>query len=257
MVQPAALASAVQVRQSAGMNAFPANHDLTIQVRRIGESREPMIVIDDFLSNPGALVSAATQAQWTELPPGGYPGRRSALPGAYVRSVLRRMDEPIRRQLLKTSMQLDRFDCSFSLVTRAPEELTPLQRVPHIDVATETRVAILHYLSGSEFGGTAFFRQDATDLEQVRPGDRARYLEARARDLAKLSQDDQYPTDGTPGYTRTSFCEARFNRLLVYRSCTLHSGIIDNPDLLSTDPAKGRLTANFFVDYKLAEPDRA
>ena len=175
--------------------------------------------------------------------------------GAYVRSVLRRLDEPVRRQFFKTSVQLDRFDCSFSLVTRAPEELTPLQRVPHIDVATETRVAILHYLCGPEFGGTAFFRQDATGLEQVGPADRKRYLEARSRDLAKLSQDNQYPTASTPGYSRTTFSEARFNRLVAYRSFSLHSGIIDNPDLLSVDPAKGRLTANFFVDYKPIETD--
>lgn len=215
------------------------------------------MVIDEFLSNPDALVAAASEAQWKALPPGGYPGRRSALPGAYVRSVLRRLDQPIRKQLFATPMKLDQFECSFSLVTQTPENLTPLQRVPHIDVASPTRVAILHYLCGPEFGGTAFFRQSATGLEQVSPAERSRYLDSRARDLENLAQDHQYPAEDTPGYTRTTFCEAHFNRLVVYRSFTLHSGIIDNPALLSPDPAKGRLTANFFVDYKPDDEDCA
>lgn len=237
------------------MNAFPANQDLTLQVRRIGTSREPVIVIDDFLSNPDAVVAAACGAGWRDLPPGGYPGRRAALPGAYVRSVLRRLDGPIRRQLLSAPAQLDRFECSFSLVTRAPRDLTPLQRVPHIDVAAENRVAILHYLCRPEFGGTAFFRQISTGLEQVGPAERNHYLAARSRDLADLSQIAHYPADDTPGYQRTATFESGFNRLIAYRSFSLHSGIIDNPDMLSPDPAKGRLTANFFVDYKAESQD--
>ena len=232
------------------MSAFPANQDLTIQVRRIGSSREPVIVIDDFLSDPDALVAAACRAEWRDLPPGGYPGRRAALPGAYVRSVLRRLDGPIRRQLLDAPAQLDRFECSFSLVTQKPEDLTPLQRVPHIDVASDNRVAILHYVCRPEFGGTAFFRQISTGFEQVGSADRHRYLEARARDLADLSQISHYPADDTPGYLRTATFETGFNRLIAYRSFSLHSGIIDDPALLSPDPARGRLTANFFVDYK-------
>ena len=231
------------------MNAFPANRDLTIQVRRIGESREPN---DRDRRLPGPIRKRWSPplryAHWSDLPPGGYPGRRSALPGAYVRSVLRRLDEPVRRRFFKTSVQLDRFDCSFSLVTRAPEDLTPLQRVPHIDVATETRVAILHYLCGPEFGrGTAFFRQDATGLEQVGPADvRKRYLEARARDLAKLSQDNQYPTASTPRLQSNNLQRGTLQQACrptgVSRSIAGSSTI---PDLLSADPAKGRSDGKF------------
>lgn len=232
------------------MTRYVANQDLTIDIQHIGRSREPVLVIDDFLTDPAALVAAAaTASDWADLPPGGYPGRRAALPAEYVRATLRRLDPIIRDKVLARPAQLDRFECSFSLVTKAPDDLAPLQRVPHIDIARENRVAVLHYLCGPEFGGTAFFRQSETGLEQIGPATRARYLESRTKGLAALTGGHRYPSERTPGYDRTGFTTARFNRLVAYRSFTLHSGMIDRPDLLSDDPKRGRLTANFFVDY--------
>jgi hypothetical protein len=224
--------------------------DLTIEVRKIGESREPVLVVDDFLSDPDALVTAAVQSpDWHDLAPGGYPGRRAPLPRAYARAVLRRLDGPIRQCLVGVGQSVKRFDCSFSLVTSAPTELTPHQRVPHIDFAHEHRVAVLHYLCSDRFGGTAFFRQLSTGLEQITPARKRAYFAARAADLVALDEVDAYPGEDTPGYLRTATVGARFNRIIAYRSMTLHSGIIDDPTLLSAAPAQGRLTANFFVEY--------
>ncbi len=232
------------------MGLFAANHDLSIDVHRLGHMREPLLVVDNFLDDPHGLVAAAVSSTgWSTMKPGGYPGRRAPLPGPYVRAVLRRLDGPIQRTLFKRPMRLDRFDCAFSMVTRSADDLTVLQRLPHIDIANDSRVAILHYLCGPPFGGTAFYRQKRTGLEQVRAEDRARYLEARIEDLAGLRSEDHYPGAHTSGYERTGFAEARFNRLIVYRSFVLHSGMIEQTDLLSEDPARGRLTATFFVDY--------
>ncbi|MBS0124704.1 DUF6445 family protein [Thetidibacter halocola] len=235
------------------MERFAANRALKITVVPMGRLAEPVMVIDDFLADPQALVAAARASDWRELPPGGYPGRRAGLPRDYVRCVLQRLDGPIRKTLLRRPSRLDTFDCSFSMVTRAPADLAPLQRVPHIDVANAGRVAILHYLCGPQFGGTAFFRQDATGLEQIRPAEKPRYLAARAQGLEALGPDNRYPDADTPGYERTGFTEARFNRLVAYRSFTLHSGIVEDPAILTDDPATGRLTANFFVDYAEGE----
>ncbi|MGD1925144.1 MAG: DUF6445 family protein [Paracoccaceae bacterium] len=237
------------------MGQVAANPELTIEVQSVGRSGEPVLVIDNFLADPAGIVAAATKApDWKELPPGGYPGRRAALPRAYVQALLRRLNGPIRRQLLSNAMKLDRFDCSFSMVTRPPGDLTALQRVPHIDIASDKRIAVLHYLCGPTFGGTAFFRQDVTGFEQIGPEEREDYLAERARGLKTLGAAHRYPGQDTPGYSRTGFVEARFNRVIAYRSFTLHSGIIDNPGLLSNDPGKGRLTANFFLDYVSKDP---
>lgn len=229
---------------------FNINPNLTIDIAHIGTAQEPVLIIDDFLSDPSDLINHAAQSpDWKDLPPGGYPGRRAALPGDYVRAVLRRLDEPIRTKLIPTQAKLDSFDCAYSMVTRAPEELAQLQRIPHIDIARDNRVAILHYLCDEKFGGTAFFRQSATGLEQISPENRPQYLQARASDVQALSETDSYPNTATPGYEQIGQTTARFNRLVAYRSFTLHSGIINAPELLTEDPRNGRLTANFFVDY--------
>lgn len=237
------------VRHRHDMSAFAISSDLNIEVRHIGQGAEPLLVMDDVLGDPGALVDHAAATDWADLPPGGYPGRRAGLPRGYVQSLLRRLDGPIRETLIPGPAKMGNFTCSFSMVTRKPDELAGLQRVPHIDVANPNRVAILHYLCDPGLGGTAFYRQDATGFEQIGAAERARYLERRGADIAALEQGNAYPDRDTPGYTQTSFVDARFNRVVAYRSFTLHSGIIDHPERLSPDPRAGRLTANFFVDY--------
>ena len=40
---------------------------------------------------------------------------------------------------------------------------------------------------------------------------------------------------------------AKYNRLVFYSGDLPHSAYIENPELLSSDPARGRLTLNCFV----------
>lgn len=232
------------------MTRFAVSPNLSIRTQALGRAGEPLLIIDNFLADPSALIDAAcASSDWRAMAPGGYPGQRTGLPAAYARAVLQRIDGVIRRRFWSTAHTLDHFDCAFSMVTHAAEDLGPLQRVPHIDIARPTRVAVLHYLCDARFGGTAFFRQDSTGLEQIAPADKRRYVHARTRDLEDLGGQGSYPNADTPGYTRTGFVEAAFNRLVIYRSFTLHSGIVDAPERLTDDPRTGRLTANFFVDY--------
>lgn len=232
------------------MNRALANENLTISVQPLGRSREPLLIIDDFPADPAALVAAALRApDWAEVAPGGYPGQRAALPGPYARAVLRRLDPIIRARLMPGGHRLARFECAFSRITRPPDALTALQKLPHIDIARGSRVAILHYLCGPPHGGTAFFRQDSTGLEQVGAADKARYLAARAADLAALDGAAGFADADTPGYTETGRVAARMGRLVIYRSFTLHSGVITAASHAPEPGAIGRLTANFFVDY--------
>lgn len=233
------------------MNRQLINENLVISVQQLGVSKEPLLIIDNFLNEPDALLAfAAGSNEWADVPPGGYPGLRAGLPAEYVRQTLRRVDPIIRDRIFDTPQKLDTFECSFSMVTRKPTELHPMQKIPHIDIASANRVAVLHYLCGPQFGGTAFYRQDDTALEQIAPANRSAYLTARKSGLDNLATDTGFPDAQTQGYTQTGRVDAHFNRLVIYRSFTLHSGIIDAPDLLTTDPRKGRLTANFFVDYR-------
>lgn len=232
------------------MSRTLTNENLTISMQRLGASREPLLVIDTFLREPELLVrQAQSSTEWEEASPGGYPGIRAGLPSNYARQTLRRLDPIIRSRIFDSPRKLGKFECSFSMVTKELEALHASQKLPHIDVANENRIAILHYLCGAQFGGTAFFRQDATGLEKVTAKDRGRYLTARKSDMNNLAEKAGFPNEQTDGYTKIGSVEAQFNRLVIYRSCILHSGIISAPEELSDDPNKGRLTANFFVDY--------
>ena len=57
---------------------------------------------------------------------------------------------------------------------------------------------------------------------------------------------DGFTGPSTPNYAMIDSVEARFNRLIVYRSASLHCGLFEGAHL-SDDPRTGRLTANTFV----------
>ena len=234
------------------MGDFALADAFDVQVVPIGAGEEPVAVIDGVMQDWEALRDTATQQSFRDVgKTGGFPGLRAALPKPYVTALLRRLD-PLIGELFFAGrkVKLAQFDCNFSLVTYPPERLHAQQKLPHVDVANGNRIALLHYLCPDHFGGTAFYRQLSTGLEQVDRADRQRWLAERAKELALLSTTDGYPGDDTPGYSRIASFAARSNRLLAYRSHNLHSGIIDQPDLLSDDPLTGRLTANFFLEYR-------
>ena len=222
-----------------------------IKVVPVGRSREPVIVVEEALLDPDSAIEQAAQLDFgaADEGRGGYPGVRAKAPPALAGRLAEGAMPLIERVFGLAPTAFSGFDASFSLVTAAREALHPMQRIPHIDTRDPRRLAILCYLGRGATGGTAFFRQDSTGFEQVGPGTFDAYQAARRADLARLPADGGYPGADLPGYTETAHFEARFNRLLIYRSCSLHSGIIPLDCSLSADPRAGRLTANLFLDF--------
>jgi len=224
---------------------------LSPRIVPIGRSGEPVIVVEGLMADPDELIEAAARATYAPADGerGGYPGLRAPLPPDYSERLLRLADPLIRKVFDLPDIRFSSAESAFSMVTRPPGTLHPLQRLPHVDTSSPLRFALLHFLCGMPFGGTAFFRQDSTGLEQVSPADFAAYAAARHDRLADLPADRAYPGPETPGYTRTAAFAARMDRLLIYRSFSLHSGIIAPDRPLPADPRTGRLTANVFADY--------
>jgi len=61
----------------------------------------------------------------------------------------------------KVSLQ----ECFYSLVTTPADKLNMVQRIPHVDGGNDKKLALLHYLCGQDFGGTAFYKQLKTGFE--------------------------------------------------------------------------------------------
>jgi hypothetical protein len=232
---------------------FSLRRNMALSLERIGSEQEPVLLVERALNDPGALVDYAARGVTFEPvwgPAGGYPGLRAPAPLDYVGSLVRALSPTIENAFDLRGVKLAKAECSFSLVTLPPERLAPLQRIPHIDTVDPLQFAILHYLCDERFGGTAFYRHRATGFETLTPERRPAYEAARARELEEDRQPPAYIVGDTPCYEQIAAFAAAFDRVLIYRSRTFHSGLIQPDAPLSADPRLGRLTANIFVNYR-------
>lgn len=217
-----------------------------IVARRIGEEQQPIAIIDDFAPDPDALRAFACRAGFGPARE-HYPGIRAALPDLYLDD-RQPLIATVLRGVFGCATSARMLDASFSIVTRAPEELTLEQRLPHIDAVETGRIAMVHYLSPDSVDGTAFFRHRATGFETIDIARAAIYyphLDAELRNGA--IPDPSYVADSTGLFERIHLVEARYNRAVLYRSAALHSGAIRDATVLSADPATGRLTITAFL----------
>jgi hypothetical protein len=231
---------------------FHLNPEAGIRVAAIGGEQQPVIVIDQALQRPQALVDyAASEVAFepAEAWRSGYPGLLGPAPLAYVETLSRALDPLIRETFGLGPVVLTEATCNLSLATLAPEALSPEQRLPHVDTVDPLQFAILHFLCDERFGGTAFFRHRTTGFESLTPERLARYEATLERELAAAPPPPAYLTGDTSLFARTAAFEARVDRVLVYRSRLLHSGQIIDPAALCANPREGRLTANIFLRY--------
>lgn len=217
----------------------------------IGREREPLLQIDDLLLAPDSLVEfAATDAHFAPAygPDGGYPGIRADAPLDYVDAVVLALDPVVRAAFGLGNVRLGRAECSLSLVTLPSDSLVASQRAPHTDTTYPLQFAFLHYLCPSSFGGTAFYRHRQTGFETLTPERLDAYHSVRRREEAEESATGYIVSD-TEHFEQVAAIAAKPNRLVVYRSRLLHSGLVAPGAQLPADPRSGRLTGNIFVTY--------
>lgn len=222
---------------------------LTVAKTQLGEEGEPLLLIDNAMADPQRLVDEASHAAFAPAfgPTGGYPGLRAPAPLDYVEVVARTLFPQIVDAFDLPPVKLARAECNFSVVTQPQESLASSQREPHVDTTDPLQFAILHYLCGSEHGGTGFYRHRATGFETLTPERLAAYRAARA---SEAPPPPGYPTRENDAFEHIGGIDAAFDRIAVYRSRLLHSGLIADPIRLSSDPRTGRLTANIFLTLR-------
>lgn len=220
---------------------------------RIGEEGEPLLILDEAVEAPHALIDiAAGDAAFHPAKAGEnfYPGRLAPAPLDYVEGLVRALDPLIRDGFGLSDVALGRASCNFALATTPPERLTLAQRIPHVDTVDPLQFAILHYLCDPALGGTAFYRHRATRFETLTPERLESYQAVLDKEMAASPPPRLYMDGDSPQFVRTRLVNAALNRVIVYRSRLLHSGHIPDPTALSGDPRKGRLTANIFLTYR-------
>lgn len=216
------------------------------QVHRHGAEAQPVVVIDGFTPDPQRFRDDAEFLSFASIG-AHYPGVRAPVAAPMLRPLLADL-APVARAVFELT-HLEVVDAFYSLVTTPAAALAPIQRLPHFDEVSPTRLALLHFLAPDETSGTAFYRHRATGFESVDAQRLPPYRAALDADLRHHGLPaPAYIGGDTPIYEQVALHLGRFNRALLYRSNTLHCAFIPPELTLSTDPARGRLTVNTFLD---------
>lgn len=248
---------ALHAGQTAPM--FALHPSPAYQVLLVGADREPVLVVDDLLLEPEAIVRRAETGTTFQRQDGDfYPGIRKPLDMAYARA----LHAHLRELLLATfgaagdealTPPIVPLSCVLSLATTPQEALRPIQSVPHFDSVERNLIASVHYLCDERFGGTSFYRHRSTGFESMDAQRIAGYAPRLKQEVMQeaMQEAKRDPAGGftyirgdTALFERTASVNAKFNRAIFYRSNVLHSGDIAVDAGLSSDPRRGRLTAN-------------
>lgn len=223
------------------------NPAIRVSLQRVGAEAQPLLVVDNVLAEPEAMIDWASRADFYVPPHTHYPGFNANLPESYYRAVIAALRQPLESAFGLSMRAYLKYFGFFGLSTQAAADATPAQRFPHVDCYDPNRLAMVHYFCRPGFGGTGFFRQQATGFEWIDQARAKRYVDSvMAERQQSEGEPPAFPSAGMPHYELVGSAEPAFNRLIVYRSHVLHAPLLD-PAGASADPRQGRLTANGFI----------
>jgi hypothetical protein len=207
-----------------------------------------VVVIDDMLLDPDGLVAWAREQAFQ--PPAGYP-----YPGVVVAgpSALSERLADYFALHARTLLQVRRtlaHDIRLSMVTTSPDQLDPRQWQCHrdqvsTDPATLFVASVLYLFRDPALGGTSFYvpRQSAGATDRIQYDSQTMSAQAFS---ARYRVRAGYMDGSNDYFDCVARIPAAWNRMILYDAGFFHSGDIGRPDLLTTDPATGRLTLNCF-----------
>ncbi|HJY40318.1 MAG TPA: DUF6445 family protein [Steroidobacteraceae bacterium] len=223
--------------------------DLRLRRLAIGTERAPLLVIDNFVADAEALVADACARAFT-VRSRYFPGIRAEAPPAYQQLLLTRLRSALLDCLGMPDGALTLSMCHYSVVTTPAQELAPPQRIPHVDSFAKSGLATIHYLFKANLGGTAFYCHRRTGFESIDETRRAAYSRALDEEHSgPAAPGRQYINGSTDLFEQIAKQDGVFNRMLVYRRNSLHSGCIEASVAPDPNPATGRLSINSFIDW--------
>ena len=220
---------------------------MRIHPGRFGREQAPLLVIENFIADPEALVQIASAQRFTEHAR-YFPGIRAQAPQQYREVFAAGLQGAIAEHFDLTG-EISFSLCAFSLITTPADRLTVPQRIPHVDSLASSGLACIHYLFKRNLGGTAFYRHRKTGFEFVDEERNTAYLQSlNSEELRPENWGQGYINGDSVLFEQIARSEGIFNRLLVYRRNSLHSGCIAADFVPDANPATGRLSINGFLD---------
>lgn len=222
------------------------NPNAKARLVKLGKEEQPLLIIDDLIEGAEQFYEMATNANW-HLPDGTYyPGLNAPLPNEYIECLLTGLKPSLSRAFNFNHDARYAVNGFFALTTHEYEDFGPWQKIPHFDQTSAKQIALVHYLSPSQTGGTAFFRHNPTGFESISDARRAEYIDYVTKWIAaNPNLLTEYTGPNTPDYEMLFKVPYKFNRAVLYPSNILHCALYDGTNQ-SADPKIGRITANSF-----------
>lgn len=229
-------------------SAAPVSAKPAVTCQLIGTEQTPLLVIDHLFPASDWLWQQAQTGSYQADPANFYPGVRAATPPSY-QDALQNLLPLLQQVYAPQAQQIRLLSSAFSLACTPPEQLKPIQMLPHFDTVEPLQLAMVHYLCDARHGGTAFYRHRYTGFERISAERLQRYgpvLKQQAM-AARLHESPGYMQGSTALFQQIAQVEARFNRAVIYPGNLLHSGQIRQMTAQAADPAQGRLTISSFL----------
>lgn len=234
------------------MKHLNLSSDMRITPSHFGNERAPILIIDNFVEQSTQLIDWAAGLTFSKNSP-FYPGIRAPAPEVYQQLILKNLQANLIDSFNLPASKLTLSVCQYSIITTPPEELNLVQRIPHFDSLDPNGLAAVHYLFHDKMGGTSFYRHKKTGFESINENRKVMYLKSlqSENDGPNMpSPSDGYINGNTALFERIAEQKGVFNRIIIYRRNSLHSGSIGKNFTLDPNPLSGRLSISTFLDPK-------
>ena len=224
--------------------------NLELEYLNIGADQQELVKVDSYIQGAEALRQDAITQNNFAVADSYYPGVRMAISDAYIVELVRNFQAVIG-DFFKLDIRTIKSAASrYSIVTCQPEDLKPMQRIPHFDAPSKESLAVIHYLCDAPDSGTAFYHHGETGYDYIDKGRLGKYEQSIVKRFQDpMRQPSGYICGGTEDYSEIASFGAAYNRLLMYRGSSLHSGIIRPNYNFDPSPETGRLTITSFIEF--------
>lgn len=216
-------------------------------VEYVGNEQQPVLIIDNFLDRPELLIDYCCQYGNFNTADAMYPGVRKLAPNFYIQALYEHLRPILAKEFSLRDEQVKSIEASYSMVVTPLSELKPMQAMPHVDSFNMNELASVYFLCGKEKGGTSLYRHRGTGFEYLNAQRLEEFSSSMNESTKNKSMPKQYMNGSNEYFEQIASYPANFNRFIMYRCTSLHSGNIAKDFDFNPDPRKGRLTLNTFV----------
>lgn len=225
------------------------NEKVDISSINIGFELQPLLKVDSFLNDPQVLLDYAVNKN--QFSPAGnfYPGIRMPVPLSYTKALLHNLRADIEQTFNVDLTKIKTANSTYSIITSSLDTLGFEHTIPHFDGFGKNKLAILYYLCDMKDSGTAFYRHKALEYEYIDEARSEHYFKYIKKQFSEKKVFNRYICDDTVEFEKIASYQCKYNRLLMYKASSLHSGIIQPDYIFDPNPATGRLTITSFIEF--------